>query len=101
MGTLTQELEIMAQLILKCLPKGTSKNTLIMIINHPGNLNENLIFRTNTPSQSNPPSLTDTEIMRMKDNNFIEAKNVMVVYDEILRNSTSINDLQGEFKKAN
>jgi hypothetical protein len=39
--------------------------------------------------------------MRMKENNFIEAKNVMVVYDEILRNSTGVKDLQGKFKKAN
>jgi hypothetical protein len=52
-------------------------------------------------SQSNPPSLTETEKLRMKENNFIEAKNVMLVFDEIMRNSTVTEDLEGKFKKEN
>jgi len=54
-----------------------------------------------TNAQSNPPSLTETEKLRMKENNFIEAKNVMLVFDEILRNSTVTEDLEGKFKKEN
>lgn len=41
------------------------------------------------------PHLNQTEVLRMKKNNFIEAKSLMMVFDEILRNSTGLDALEG------
>lgn len=40
-------------------------------------------------------------MQRMKINHFIEAKNIMFVFDEILRNANSTSDLEGYINKGN
>jgi hypothetical protein len=49
----------------------------------------------NVPPQYPQSTVNKTELMRMKENNFMEAKSVMLVFDEILRNATEISDLKG------
>ena len=40
-------------------------------------------------------SFSHAEMQRMKLNHFIEAKNIMFVFDEILRNANATSDLEG------
>lgn len=51
--------------------------------------------QNNTNTRADPPSLNQTEVLRMKKNHFLEAKNLMMVFDEILRNSSELENLEG------
>lgn len=54
-----------------------------------------LTGRTQVNGRTELPSLSQTEVLRMKQNNFLEAKNLMMVFDDILRNSTELKELEG------
>lgn len=64
------------------------------------NTNDPSSQRNRAQSSGNPDPNAAEEIRRMKSNFFMEAKNIMYVYDEILQNAMEQDDIESNFNKT-
>ena len=66
-----------------------------------GGSDSNRRVRRHTHFEQNPrpAPILHSEVSRMKDNDFLEAKSLMFVFDEILRNASETSDLEGRLTR--